>query len=295
MSTATATVATGTTTTDTVSSSCIVPVWVLYCAKCGMPPEYCEYGPDFERACDPWLKKTHPEVHSKLKALRIQDGTGTTTTTTTTTIDETDKSKAENRPDAPWTTEERLRKFYELYVPEKVSDVPSLLEKYAGKEDKLFLALVKKYGPEPDDPYYMDSADDDDNDDDDSDDGHDDELKEGMDNLHVDGKKRRGVKAKKAIKFETKVVIQTQKVKKKKAMTIIHGMETVEGIKLKDVAKAFSKRFAGSSSVKDGPKGKEIIIQGDHKEDVATMIVNEFKVPGSAVFLDFDGDVVAYS
>ena len=33
------------------------PTVVLYCGKCGMPPEYCEYGPDFESHCDPWLLK----------------------------------------------------------------------------------------------------------------------------------------------------------------------------------------------------------------------------------------------
>ena len=71
-------------------------------------------------------------------------------------------------------------------------------------------------------------------------------------------------------------------------------MDTVEGVKLKDVSKAFSKRFAGSSSVKDGPKGKEIIIQGDHMEDVAEMIVDKFKVPGSSVFVDFDGQFVPF-
>jgi density-regulated protein len=268
----------------------IEPVSVIYCAKCGMPPEYCEYGPDFERACDPWLKKAHPELHSKLKALRAAED-GRETAKGEAEKEGAEKSGKPERPEAPWTTEERLTKFYELYVPEKVSDVPSLLEKYAGKEDKLFIALTKKYGPEPEDPYYMDS---DEEDSDEEEDDEEEELAEGMDNLEV-GKKRRGVKAKKAIKFETKVIIQTQKVKKKKAMTIISGMETVEGVKLKDVSKAFSKRFAGSSSVKDGPKGKEIIIQGDHKEDVAAMIVHEFKVPGSAVFLDFDGDIIAYS
>ena len=72
------------------------------------------------------------------------------------------------------------------------------------------------------------------------------------------------------------------------------GMDTVEGVKLKDVSKAFSKRFAGSSSVKDGPKGKEIIIQGDHMEDVAEMIASKFKVDGACIFLDFDGDFVPY-
>ena len=56
-------------------------------------------------------------------------------------------------PTEPWTTEQRLTKFYEKYVPEKVSDVGKLLEKYEGKEEKLFTALSTKYGPEPVDPY----------------------------------------------------------------------------------------------------------------------------------------------
>jgi len=241
-----------------------------------MPPEYCEYGPDFERVCEPWLKKANPEMHLTLKALR--DGCSKED------FDKEEDAVAVIKPEAPWTTEERLTKFYEMYVAEKVSDVPSLLKKYAGKEDKLFMALVKKYGPEPDDPYYLS--------DDDYD--EDDELAEDMGNLQVGGKKRRGIKAKKAVKSETRVLIQKLTRTKRKATTVISGMETVEGIKLKDVSKAFSKRFAGSSSVKDGPRGKEIIIQGDHMEDVAAMIVDKFKVAGGCVFLDFDGDIIPY-
>lgn len=240
-----------------------------------MPPEYCEYGPDYERVCEPFLKKTHPELHAKLKALRCDDDND----------DASVGSDAPEKPERPWTTEERLTKFYEMYVPEKTSDVPALLEKYAGKEDKLFMALVKKYGPEPEDPFYL--SDDDEEEDDDE------ELVGDMENLGV-GKKRRGIKAKKAVKSETRVLIQKVLRSKKKATTLVTGMESVEGVKLKDVSKAFSKRFAGSSSVKDGPKGKEIIIQGDHMEDVAQMIVEKFKVSGTCVFLDFDGDVVAY-
>jgi len=58
----------------------------------------------------------------------------------------------------------------------------------------------------------------------------------------------------------------------------------------------FSKKFAGSSSVKDTATGtKEIIIQGDHTEDVAAMIVKTFKVPADAVFLDVDGEFVPFS
>ncbi|KAL3903096.1 MAG: hypothetical protein SGILL_010575, partial [Bacillariaceae sp.] len=231
----------------------------------------------------------HPELREKLKTLRGDDSGGGDDGDNAETTD--DKPSKPPRPDAPWTHEERLTKFYEEYVPEKVSDVPSLLEKYAGKEEKLFLALAKKYGPVPEDPFYADSSSDE------EDESDDEELAEGMDNLQVGGgKKRRGIKAKKTVKMETRVVIQTQKVKRKKAMTIISGMDTVEGVKLKDASKAFSKKFAGSSSVKKNPQGlEEIIIQGDHKEDVAAMIVNDFKVPGPSVFLDFDGDVVPYS
>ena len=75
---------------------------------------------------------------------------------------------------------------------------------------------------------------------------------------------------------------------------MVIGMETIEGIKLKEVSKIFSKRFAGSSSVKDGPKGKEVIIQGDHMDAVAEMMVTQFKVAGDSVYLDIDGEFVPY-
>ena len=259
-----------------------------------MPPEYCEYGPDFESHCDPWLRKKHPELYAKLAALRSDDKT----TKKDTGDDKADEGEAEDkpeRPSAPWTTEQRLTAFYEKYQPDKVSDVPSLLEKYAGKEDKLFTALVKKYGDEPEDPYFAGDSDSDDSDDDDDEE----DLAEGVGNMAVSGggkgKKRRGAKAKKAEKVDTHVIIQKMTRNRKKATTVVVGMDSVPGVNLKDVSKAFSKRFAGSSSVKDGPKGKEIIIQGDHMEAVAEMVVQKFKVPGSSVFLDFDGDFVSYS
>ncbi len=53
------------------------------------------------------------------------------------------------------------------YEPAKVSSVEELLVKYSGKEESLFKALVKKYGPEP---TGDDEAGDDDDDDDDDDD-----------------------------------------------------------------------------------------------------------------------------
>jgi|Transcript_14324 density-regulated protein DRP1 len=241
---------------------------VLYCSKCGMPPEYCEYGPDFESHCIPWLQKHHPALYAELFNDRKSKD---------------DEGRAE-RPSEPWTVEQRLTAFYEEYVPEKIDSVPALLEKYEGKEDKLFVALVKKYGPEPEDPYYAGSSDDDDD-------------SVGVSDLAIssgDKKKRRGVGAKKTAKVDTRVIIQKISRNKRKAVTIVVGMDTVPDVKLKDVSKAFSKRFAGSSSVKDGAKGKEIIIQGDHMDDVALMIIDKFKVPSDSVYLDMDGEFVPF-
>eukprot|EP00957_Ditylum_brightwellii_P054196 4104871-Ditylum_brightwellii.AAC.1 len=128
-------------------------------------------------------------------------------------------------------------------MPEKVDGIPAILEKYAGKEQKLFVALVKKYGPEPEDPYYANQNDDDD------DNSDDDSLNAGMSKM--DTKKRRGATAKTVHKVDTRVIIQKISRNRKKAVTIVVGMDTVPDVKLKDVSKAFSKRFAGSSSVKD--------------------------------------------
>jgi len=35
---------------------------VLYCGVCGLPPEYCEFGPEFEK-CKPWIQTHCPEVY----------------------------------------------------------------------------------------------------------------------------------------------------------------------------------------------------------------------------------------
>ena len=206
-------------------------------------------------------------------------------------------SQSQGTPLQPWTTEERLRAFYTKYVPEKLDSVPSLLEKYAGREEKLFTALVQKYGPEPADPYIAARwGKGDDEDDSEKDEDGAAAASDGMSGLSVDeAKKRRGVGAKKTSKVDTRVIIQKITRNRKKAVTHVVGLDTVPDLILKDAAKAFSKRFAGSSSVKDTPQGKEIIIQGDHQDTCAEMIVNNFKVPASVVFLDIDGEFVPFA
>lgn len=247
---------------------------VIYCDKCGMPPEYCEYGPDFESVCNPWLQKTHPEMYATLKKLRGDVNTS----------DEEENSVAGGKPDQPWTYEQRLSEFYKMYQPNKLEEVPALLEKYEGKEDKLFMALVKKYGPEPEDPYYAES------------DSNDSDLEDGVEGLSLsEKKKRRGAAAKKTTVADIRVIISVDKKKKKKSVTSVFGMETIPGIKLKEASKIFSKKFAGSSSVKETTTGKkEVIIQGDHMEEVAALITDQFNVPGSAIFMDIDGKFVPF-
>mmetsp|Transcript_4893 Transcript_4893/g.7205 ORF Transcript_4893/g.7205 Transcript_4893/m.7205 type:complete len:286 (-) Transcript_4893:832-1689(-) len=281
------------------------PRKVLYCKKCDMPPEYCEYGPDYETHCLPWLKKYHPDLHEKLnrsdKEPAVAEGcTASSDPDASTASVEENKLPTQSKPLEPWTTEERLRAFYAKYVKEKMDSVPSLIEKYAGKEEKLFAALVTKYGPEPEDPYVLArwGQQDVDNDDDDDDEGvgqSDATLAEGISGLSVeDLKKRRGVGAKKTSKLDTRVIIQKITRNRKKAVTHVVGLDTVPDLILKDAAKAFSRTFAGSSSVKDTEHGKEIIIQGDHQDTCAEMIVNKFKVPASAVFLDVDGEFIPF-
>lgn len=149
---------------------------------------------------------------------------------------------------------------------------------------------MKKYGDEPEDPYYANLSDSDSDEEDSDDDGAPTKQLSQM-----DIKKRRGASAKKAVKVDTRIIIQKISRNKRKAVTIVVGMDTVPDVKLKDVSKAFSKRFAGSSSVKDTPRGgKEIIIQGDHVDEAAAMIVDKFKVSADSVFLDIDGEFVPF-
>jgi len=197
---------------------------------------------------------------------------------------------ADAGPIEPWNTHQRLTAFYTKYMPEKLDGIDAILIKYEGKEDKLFKALAKKYGDEPEDPYYTAISDSDDEDGD---------VNTKMKGLDVtgggDGKsskknKRRGASAKKVNKVDTRVIVQKISRNRKKAVTHVVGLDTVPGIKLKEASKMFSKRFAGSSSVKD----KDIIIQGDHLEDVAEMIISKFGVSQGSVYLDLDGEFVPF-
>ncbi|ELR19102.1 eukaryotic translation initiation factor SUI1 family protein [Acanthamoeba castellanii str. Neff] len=46
---------------------------VLYCGVCGLPAEYCEFGPDFNR-CKPWLIEHCPEIYPSLIKKEGEEG-----------------------------------------------------------------------------------------------------------------------------------------------------------------------------------------------------------------------------
>merc|ERR1712232_319460 len=50
-------------------------------------------------------------------------------------------------PSEPWTTKERLVTFYTKYQPDKLDGIDGILEKYAGKEDKLFMPSSRSTVP----------------------------------------------------------------------------------------------------------------------------------------------------
>eukprot|EP01060_Flectonema_neradi_P000562 TRINITY_DN10350_c0_g1_i1.p1 TRINITY_DN10350_c0_g1~~TRINITY_DN10350_c0_g1_i1.p1 ORF type:complete len:432 (+),score=73.89 TRINITY_DN10350_c0_g1_i1:47-1342(+) len=63
---------------------------------------------------------------------------------------QSDSSALPNSPVDPYFRR-RLLSFYQRYNPAKLPSVTQCLQEYQGNEEKLFTALVQKYGPEPPD------------------------------------------------------------------------------------------------------------------------------------------------
>ena len=121
----------------------------------------------------------------------------------------------------------------------------------------------------------------------------DDDLKKGVEEMAIDPNDPRA--AKKAAKRERKAeaerkkalkkkvvdkaprVVVTMKRRNKRKFTVnIYGLDKF-GVKLKDAAKKFSKKFACSSTVTKNDMGeKEISMQGDFSQDLGNIIVTMF-------------------
>ncbi|GMH94019.1 hypothetical protein TrVE_jg2259 [Triparma verrucosa] len=272
--------------------SCPAPLSIIYCSKCGVPPEYCPFGPDFQSHCMPALIREHPALAQQLygsqeATVPKSDSDDPAPTVSKTVSEETTSLE-------PWTPTERLTAFYNKYDPTKIPSIPTILTKYSGKEDALFTALTVKYGDEPLDPYlkvkYGIVEEDDEEVVSEGVSGL--KLAQGLATKKVFAGKARGTSVKSVEKTCTRIVISKSKLQKKKWQTIVIGLETSPTIKLKEASQAFRKRFAGSSSVKDVAGRKEVIIQGDHVEECGRFIVEKFKVKKEEVWIDEDGEFV---
>lgn len=81
-----------------------------------------------------------------------------------------------------------------------------------------------------------------------------------------------------------RVIITRTKRNKRKFITSVSGLETLD-IKLKDASKYFGKKFACGSAVASKADGsKEIILQGDLSYDVAEAMNEKFDVPAEVMF-----------
>ena len=75
-------------------------------------------------------------------------------------------------------------------------------------------------------------------------------------------------------KGDGKILIESQE-RRKKTITTVRGLDSIEGIKLKDVSKALGKKFASGASIKDGLQGDEFIeIQGDFSYDLPQVLID---------------------
>jgi len=100
------------------------------------------------------------------------------------------------------------------------------------------------------------------------------------------GKKKKGV-------AEPRIVISRVQRQKRKFITVVVGLDTVPDLKIKDAAKVFGRKFSSGSSVSDTPQGgKEVVIQGDVTFELPQLLVSEFKIPPTMIFLLDEGSTV---
>lgn len=95
---------------------------------------------------------------------------------------------------------------------------------------------------------------------------------------------------KKSSLVETKIVISKVQRQKKKYITSIVGLDTVPDLKIKDAARVFGKKFSSGASVGDTATGaKEVVIQGDLLFELPNVLINEFKIPPTSIYILDEG------
>jgi density-regulated protein DRP1 len=92
---------------------------------------------------------------------------------------------------------------------------------------------------------------------------------------------------------KTQVVIARIQRQKRKFVTAVAGLDTIPGLKIKDAAKLFGKKFASGAAVSESATGaKEVVIQGDVNFDLVPLIIKEYKVHPRDIFFLEDGKLI---
>lgn len=197
-----------------------VPVKVVYCGVCGLPPEYCKWGKSFER-CKPWLRANAPELYPDLFGDEPAGGAP----------EEADVDGA-------------VKGVEGLAVDEAEAEAGA----GGGAEGGAAADAGAGAGG--------------------------------------GGGKKKNKGGKKGKGADPKIVISRKDRNKRKHVTIIAGLDTLPGLKIKDVAKTFGKKFSCGSSVSNtATGGKEIDIQGDFMDDIPALLVELFSIPKEFIYL----------
>jgi hypothetical protein len=116
---------------------------------------YAKYAPDKVSTVDKTMEKYAGAEEQLIDALVKKYGPepaagSSSTAALESTTSQMFSATASSMSSMNLTYRERVMSMYQKYQPDKVGSVDKTLEKYAGNEDALIEALVKKYGPEPD-------------------------------------------------------------------------------------------------------------------------------------------------
>lgn len=119
---------------------------------------YQKYNPEKMSGVDATLQKFAGREEEMFKALVAKYGAEPATATTSNPSSSQSPSPSPN----PWSVGplsspsssglshyERLTNYYKKYNPTKIGTVEATLQKFIGREEEMFKALVAKYGPEP--------------------------------------------------------------------------------------------------------------------------------------------------
>jgi len=182
-------------------------------AVCGLPPEYCAFGPSYAR-CVPWLKVNFPSVLSA-------EERGDDEASDDENADAEDASTGAGGAEASASASAAAAEADAAAAAAAAHEATGMAKK-----------VVKKGGKEP------------------------------------------------------KVLVQAKQVKgRKKWLTLVAGAEDF-GVKLKDIKKSLSGKFAASASITENAKGTKMVqVGGEVAEEVALFMHSEYGIPLARVFV----------